>query len=220
MGQIQPAAPFGAPRSANSNRQILIMRTLRRLCVASLVALTLSSPAARAASAIPDHYKALYFDAARAGRTDLLGGMIDDGASVDERDSHGYTALIIAAYDGQPQTVEYLMGRGADPCAADLKGNTALMGVAFKGQLTIAERLVTRCDVNTRNREGQTAVMMAALFGHADIVRLLATHGANLALTDASGNSAGSVAHQQGNAGMEALLAQLQAGAPASRPRP
>ncbi|HZZ30907.1 MAG TPA: ankyrin repeat domain-containing protein [Phenylobacterium sp.] len=188
--------------------------------MASLVAMTLSGPGARAAPAIPDHYKTLYFDAARAGRTDLLGGMIDDGAAVDERDSHGYTALIIAAYDGQPQTVEFLMGRGADPCAADLKGNTALMGVAFKGQLAIAERLVARCDVNTRNKEGQTAVMMAALFGHAEIVRLLATHGANLALTDASGNSADSVAHQQGNAEMESLLAQLQAGGPSSRATP
>ena len=129
---------------------------------------------AQAADALPDHYKELYFDAARAGRVDLLEGMIKDGVPVDLRDSHGYTALILAAYDEQPAAVDLLLAKHADPCAADLKGNTALMGVAFKGELAIAQKLVGLCDVNTRNREGQTAAMMAALFGHADIVRLLA----------------------------------------------
>ena len=139
--------------------------------------------------------------------------MIKDGVPVDLRDSHGYTALILAAYDEQPAAVDLLLARHADPCAADLKGNTALMGVAFKGELAIAQKLVGLCDVNTRNREGQTAVMMAALFGHTDIVRLLAERGADLRLKDASGNTAESLARQQGNAAMLALLDQLNSDA-------
>jgi ankyrin repeat protein len=179
------------------------------------LALALSVPAlsapARAAEPAPDHYRALYFDAAREGRADLLAGLIKSGMAVDVRDSQGYTALILAAYDDQPAAVDLLLESGADPCATDLKGNTALMGVAFKNELEIATRLVGRCDVNTRNHQGQTAVMMAALFGHADLVRLLAQHGADLSLTDASGNSAGGLARQQGNTAMEALLSGLQA---------
>lgn len=175
---------------------------------------------AHAADPAPDHYQALYFDAAREGRVDLLAGLIKAGMPVDVRDSRGYTALILAAYDDQPSAVDLLLEKGADACAADLKGDTALMGVAFKGQLAIAERLVARCDVNARNREGQTAVMMAALFGHADIVRLLASHGGDLTLTDASGNSASGLAHQQGNAAMETLLMELQASEPSIRAQP
>jgi ankyrin repeat protein len=194
---------------ANSNRNMLIMRTLRLFCAASFAALALSSPPAQAAQALPDHYKELYFDAARAGRTDLLGGMIDDGVSVDERDSHGYTALIIAAYDGQRQTVEFLMGRGADPCASDLKGNSALMGVAFKGETEIADLLVGRCDVNATNKVGQTAAMMASLFGREGVLRLLVQHGARLDMTDASGRTAADVARGQGNAAMESLIGRL-----------
>src|ERR1700751_2447490 len=162
--------------------------------VAASVAFALLVPTlAHAADPLPDHYKELYFAAAREGRADLLEGMIKDGVPVDLRDSQGYTALILAAYDEQPAAVDLLLAKHADPCAADLKGDTALMGVAFKGELAIAQKLVGLCNVNTRNREGQTAAMMAALFGHADIVRLLAAHDADLRLKDRSGNSAESL---------------------------
>jgi ankyrin repeat protein len=40
------------------------------------------------------------------------------------------------------------------------------MGVAFKGETGIAQRLIAAdCDVNARNDAGQTALMMAAMFG-------------------------------------------------------
>jgi uncharacterized protein len=193
----------------------LVIQKLKNL--AAGLALAMLIPAqVQAAEALPDHYKALYFDAARAGRVDLLEGMIKDGVPVDLRDSQGYTALILAAYDEQPAAVDLLLAKHADACAADLKGNTALMGVAFKGELAIAQKFVERCDVNTRNHEGQTAVMMAALFGHTDIIRLLAAHGADLRLKDASGNSAESLARAQGNTAMLDLLAKLGSAAPAN----
>jgi uncharacterized protein len=185
-----------------------MIRRLKNL--AAGLALAMLIPAhGQAANVIPDHYKDLYFDAARAGRVDLLEGMIKDGVPVDLHDSHGYTALILAAYDEQPAAVDALLKMHADACATDLKGNTAMMGVAFKGELAIAQKLVGRCDVNTRNHEGQTAAMMATLFGHKDIVRLLAAHGADLKLKDAAGNSAESLARAQGLTAMLALLAEL-----------
>jgi ankyrin repeat protein len=188
------------------------MPLFRALGAVAIACALVSAGAARAAEPIPGHYKDLYFDAARAGRADLLGGLIKDGFPVDERDSHGYTALILAAYDGHLDTVQFLLVRGADPCAVDEKGDNALMGVAFKGETLIAEALVSRCDVNTTNKSGQTAAMMAVLFGHQDVVRLLAAHGAKLGMRDAFGNTAGSLAHQQGNVEMEALIAQLDPG--------
>src|ERR1700721_3017113 len=102
------------------------------------------------------HIKEIYVDAARQGRDDLLDGLIKSGMKPDERDPHGYTALILAAYNGKAATVDFLIQKGANPCATDAKGNSSLMGVAFKGESGIAQRLIAaRCDVNARNDAGQ-----------------------------------------------------------------
>src|ERR1700741_3527265 len=58
-----------------------------------------------AATFSQDHIKELFFDAARQGRDDLLDGLIKSGIKPDERDAKGYTALILAAYNGQAKTV-------------------------------------------------------------------------------------------------------------------
>jgi ankyrin repeat protein len=156
-----------------------------------------------------DHIKEIFFDAARAGRNDLLDGLIRSGMKPDERDPHSYTALILAAYNGKAATVDFLIQKGANPCATDAKGNSSLMGVAFKGETAIAQRLIAaHCDVNARNGAGQTALMMATMFGQTDVVKLLLANGANLMLQDGAGNTAMTLAQQQANPQMVALLTQ------------
>jgi ankyrin repeat protein len=55
----------------------------------------------------PSGFKELYFDAARAGRIDLLDGLIKAGLDPDARDPRGFTPLILAAYNGQAETAAY-----------------------------------------------------------------------------------------------------------------
>jgi ankyrin repeat protein len=166
-----------------------------------------------AASPSQGHIKEIFFDAARAGRDDLLDGLIQSGMKPDERDAKGYTALILAAYNGQAKTVDLLIQKGANPCATDAKGNSSLMGVAFKGETAIAQRLIAaHCDVNARNGSGQTALMMAAMFGQTDVVKLLLMNGANPELRDQAGNTAVSLAQQQANPQMITLLTQAAKG--------
>lgn len=157
----------------------------------------------------PARSQDLLFDAARLGRTDLVGALVSKGADVNARDSRGFTPLILAAYNDRLDTVEALIALKADPCLPDRdQGNTAQMGVAFKGFDPIAARLLKAgCDVNARNRAGQTALMMAALFGRAAQVEMLVAAGADAALTDAGGRSASSVAAAQGN---DALAEKLR----------
>jgi len=164
----------------------------------------------------PAHLKELFFAAAREGRVDLLDGMLKAGFHTDERDPRGYTALILAAYNEQPAAVEFLIGKGADACAADPKGNSSLMGVAFKGNAGIAARLIAaHCDVNAANQAGQTALMMASMFGRNDVAQLLLAHGADPQIHDAAGNTARSLALQQGNQPLLALLDRTGTGQPA-----
>ena len=83
------------------------------------------------------------------------------------------------------------------------------MGVAFKGETAIAQRLIAaHCDVNARNDAGQTALMMAAMFGRTDVVKVLLANGAKPELQDKSGNTAVSLVRQQTNLRMIALLTQ------------
>ena len=84
------------------------------------------------------------FDAARAGRTDLVGDLLKAGTPIDATDTSGYTPLILAAYNGRLDTVDALLRAGADPNLGDKRGNTALMGAIFKGEEAIVLRLLEK----------------------------------------------------------------------------
>lgn len=158
----------------------------------------------------PERRQQLLFDAARLGRTDMITPLVKAGVDLNATDARGFTPLILAAYNGQAETLDALIAAGADPCKPDeSQGNTAQMGVAFKGNDAIAARLLTAgCDVNARNKAGQTALMMAALFGRSAQVAMLVKAGADPALADASGRTAKAVAQGQGN---DAMVKQLDA---------
>ena len=132
-----------------------------------------------------------YFDAARRGDVAMIDTFIESGYTLDIQDSKGYTALILAAYNGQPEAVEHLLKAGANACVQDKRGNTALMGAIFKGEVQIARRLLaTECNPDQRNGAGQTAAMYAGLFKRAELLKDLSRKGADLSAEDALGNSA------------------------------
>lgn len=136
-----------------------------------------------------------FFDAARAGRVDMLQEFITAGYDLNTSDGKGYTALILAAYNGHPQAVDLLLKAGADACAEDQRGNTALMGAIFKGELSIARTLInTECSANQANGVGQTPAMYAALFGRVELLDALKAKGADLSAQDIDGNTAEALA--------------------------
>jgi ankyrin repeat protein len=66
-------------------------------------------------------------------------------------------------------------------------GVTALMIAASRGDYASALRLLAECEVNARDRLGNTALIYAAAGGHAEVVRLLLGAGADAgARNDAS----------------------------------
>ena len=186
----------------------------RRACGASLAVLLLASPllAAEPALSLPskEHVQDMLFDAASMGRTDMIAPLLAAGADVNAHDLRGFTPLILAAYDGHLDTVNALLDRKADACKPDAnQGNTAQMGVAFKGYDEIAARLLKAgCDVDARNHQGQTALMMAAMFNRRAQVDMLLAAGAQANIADAAGHTAVSVAHDQGN---EAIAGHIEA---------
>lgn len=153
-----------------------------------------AAPAAKPEPQLQQQLKDYYFGAARRGDSAMLKEFIGIGYDLNTRDAKGYTALILAAYHGQADTVELLLASGANACAEDLRGNTALMGAIFKGEMRIARRLMAAgCQPDKPNNAGQTAAMYAALFQRTEILQALVQQGADPRRRDHAGNSADSL---------------------------
>lgn len=167
-----------------------------------------SAPAPSTTLPPPERRQELLFEAAKLGRAELIPLLVQSGADVNAYETRGFTPLILAAYNGQAEPVDALIKAGADPCKPDRdQGNTAQMGVAFQGYDGIAARLLKeKCDVNTRNKAGQTALMMAALFGRTAQIEMLLNAGADKRLIDMSGRSAAAAAASQGNEQVAKML--------------
>ena len=148
-----------------------------------------------------DELQHAYFQAARVGNNEMLDAFYKAGLTPNVGDKKGYTALILAAYNGQVDTVDYLLNEvKVDACQEDNRGNTALMGALFKGNLSIVKTLIkTDCDVNKANSNGQTAIMFAALFDRQGAIEKLVEAGADIKIKDSAGNSLSDIALSQGN---------------------
>jgi ankyrin repeat protein len=157
-------------------------------------------------------YDSEWFDAARVGRVDILQTLHEAHYPVDSQTSSGYSALILAAYDEQPDALRYLLSIGANPCLGDRNGNTALMGALYKGHTQIARLLLdTPCPIDQTNNAGETALSFATLFGRLDLLPVIVAKGANINHTDAHGGTALAVALKQGNAQSASALRALGA---------
>ncbi|HTJ27492.1 MAG TPA: ankyrin repeat domain-containing protein [Candidatus Limnocylindria bacterium] len=166
----------------------------------------------RAAVVDAHRYDAEWFAAARAGRTDILQALHAAHYPLETRTPEGYTALILAAYDGHPAALHYLLAAGANPCAADRNGNTALMGALFKGETAIARTLMrTDCKIDQTNNAGETALSFAALFGRLHLLHDLVARGADPNHIDARGGTALRMALAQGNTPAAVALRQVGA---------
>ncbi len=131
------------------------------------------------------------FDACRRGDLAALQQIVAaNPVIVNASDTKGFTPLILAAYNEQPEVVGFLLQNGADINAQDAAGNTALMGVCFKGYKDIAKKLLDAgADVNVRNSNGAPALTFAATFGHLQLAEWLLQRGADLSLRDSRGKS-------------------------------
>ena len=174
---------------------LLLMAALLLGSGAALAADGSLTNAADTPEAVQQQLRDYFFNAARFGDNEILDEFIRAGYDLNSADGNGYTALILAAYNGHGDTVERLLAAGADACAEDKRGNTALLGAIFKGELGIAKRLLaTECDPNQRNNAGQTPAMYAALFQREALLQTLREHGADLSAADPLGNSVESLA--------------------------
>jgi uncharacterized protein len=120
--------------------------------------------------------------AAANGDLELVRALIKAGANVKLANQFGTSAITEAAIIGSAPIIDALIKAGADPNFKTLNGETPLMAAARSGHIDAAKVLVDAgADINAKENWGeQSALMWAAALSQADMVKLLASRGANL----------------------------------------
>lgn len=126
-------------------------------------------------------------------------------ADINSQDERGYSALMIAARDGQADQVRDLLDLGADPSVAASSeramGMTALLLAAAEGHPEVLGLLLEAgARVDQPNAWGQTALQWAFGQGHAEAARALLGAGADPDHRDSDGRSPREIALQSGQA--------------------
>jgi ankyrin repeat protein len=157
----------------------------------------------------------------------------------------GTTPLLRAAKAGDIAAMRLLLAHGANPNLPTVTGITPLLAASGNASARLDTRgrykteaqaveavdllLASGVDINQRDRNGQTALYGAAIWGWNDLVKTLVAHNADVMIKDAHGRTAADIAMgnsggASGRASVEAhpetaaLLRQLMAAAQTSPP--
>jgi ankyrin repeat protein len=168
--------------------------------------------------------------AAGEGRIDDVKKLLVVGADINAIDSNGNTALCFAAYWGQSSVVRFLVEAGASLEMKDEQsGWTPLIAAIGMGQFDVVQFLLeSGADIDNVDRDGQTALMLAAtlnfsakypgsrlfpknFFRHIEIFKYLLEFGADVNAKTDSGGTALMAATMFRN--IKAVELLLQAGA-------
>jgi ankyrin repeat protein len=140
--------------------------------------------------------------AAYGGDEPLVHLLLDKGADANAVDGTGKTAICYAAARGFPPVVRRLLDSGVDPNKRYGNDLTALMWAAgyteeagTQDMDEIIKLLIARgAHLDDRDNRGRTALMIAAAVGHTTAAELLISSGADKAVRDKQGKSAGDLA--------------------------
>ncbi len=165
------------------------------------------------ASPYEDLIEAIEKGNVQAARSALRNGA---DANAKEHEPPYRTLLIIVADEGKENLAKLLVEYGADVNAKDVHGDTALMWAANAGHLNVFKFLVEHgANVNAAatlgTYSGYTALMYASEAGYVNVVKSLIKHGANINAKKKNGDTALSLAENNGHTEVARILREAGA---------
>jgi ankyrin repeat protein len=98
------------------------------------------------------------------------------------------SALHLAIFNDDSDTVKNLLSAGADPASQDINGITPIYwGAQNRSIYAIKALIEAGVDVSVRNRIGVTPMHWAACYGHIDVIQVLRRAGADVSVRNSTG---------------------------------
>lgn len=115
-----------------------------------------------------------FFRALDIGNERAVKLFLDVGVDLEQKNSMGWTPLMVASFMGSEKFASMLVNAGADTNVRDNRGYSPLHWAAYQGFLGVTELLVRKgAFVNVKSEKGLTPLLQAAARGHTEIVRFL-----------------------------------------------
>ncbi|MBR5213294.1 MAG: ankyrin repeat domain-containing protein [Akkermansia sp.] len=145
--------------------------------------------------------------AVKENRVECLQILLAAGASVDSQDRQKKTLLQLAVSSNSPQIVQILLDKGANPNIGSTD-DPLLFDVIRASAFDILRIMLEsdKVDIKKVNRQGESAVHIAAQQGNATMLSLLLNSGLSAEVTDHEGLS---LMHHAAKYGQTELLQQL-----------
>lgn len=144
--------------------------------------------------------------------TAKLHELLAQGASVQEVNEHGQTALMVAIHYDHTTLAEKILDAGASVHAKDNQDNTPLLWCGYKGNAGIALRLLRAgADADASNSVGRSVLTQAANKGYDEFLKTVIDWGCDADRDDRRGDTPLTVAAAAGR--KATCLALIDAGA-------
>jgi hypothetical protein len=117
--------------------------------------------------------------AAGKGHAEIARLLLQNGAEVNAKSNYGNTPLHWAAFQGHVDILHLLVENGANLEAQESGGSRPLHDAAIHGNLPFIQELISRyhVDINARRKDGKTALRVARMYGHTEIITFLQANG-------------------------------------------
>lgn len=149
--------------------------------------------------------------AAKKGDSEEVSAWINAGAAPNSTDRDGRTALILAVENGNIAALTVLLNAGADVLLTDSTGNTALHFAVITHNRKIVKPLAASGNLEQKNQQGLTALLLAIELNDANLVAELLLHGSNANAVNRNSAGAIDIAQRKSNKAIVDLLKQYGA---------
>jgi ankyrin repeat protein len=131
------------------------------------------------------------FSLVRSGDLDKLSSVLKSEPDlIDLPNKDGFTMLILAAYKGHDEIVDFLLNVGANVNYNSEMG-TALTAAVFRGNYKMSQNLLNnKANPNLTDLKGVTPLMYAIQFKNKDLIKLLLKYNSDKKLLDSTGKTA------------------------------